>query len=76
VLVHLSFFIFNWFLNIHHFFTIKHENGVFTNKGVSAFIYFMFASSNLTVLFVIYLAATNWFFRNFKDEKDILPMFE
>ena len=57
VLVHLCFFLFNWFLNLHHFFTIKAENGIYTNKFVTGFIYFMLSCSGLTVLFAIYLAS-------------------
>jgi len=76
VLVHLCFFLFNWFLNIHHFFTIHKENGIFTCKFVTFFVYFVLVVSSFTVLFAIYLATQNWYLRNFRDEKDILPMFE
>jgi hypothetical protein len=76
MVAHVVFFVINWFWNIHHFFTIRRENGVFTSIVMSIVIYAVLIASTVLFVFVIVYGFNRWKNGYEIEERDILPEFD
>ena len=73
LIVHTALFIGTWFWNIHHIFTIRHENGIFSSTVGTLFVFIMLFVSTIFLVAVIVISFRYWKLAHTPLERNTMP---